>query len=389
MITGKRILALLVLSALPFLSIAQCVTPLSTISFDSTLTGSGNAFHTFTFPRFDASLGTLVDVNIRAEITLRYRFQLENKENIAINNYRVRVVRDDEISGSVLQTPITHNYQTTYGPYALAAFDGVTGSGADYITAGPMYVMNHRVVSQTVYNTADFLGTGSISLDYMPSTYSIVFGSVNYNFNGTAEDTVRFTVTYRYCSTWFLPADISSFTANSVNKESVDIRWTTLNERANRNYIIEKSNDGKNFYPVTSLASQTSANATGKYQHNYIPTRNETGKLIFRLRQTEADGTVKYSALRVVELNKKQEPGIVLYPNPSNGIFNVLFHNTKRYDWKVEVLTLSGQRLREFYFTRSLTARINLVNELPKGSYFVRVTNRKNNEQTIHPLIIK
>ena len=117
----------MMLGAFPFTSNAQCVTPLSTITFDSTLTGSGNAFHTFTFPRFDAALGTLVEVDVRAEVTLSYRFQLENKENIAINNYRVRVVRDDEISGSVLQTPITNNYQTTYGPYALAAFDGVTG----------------------------------------------------------------------------------------------------------------------------------------------------------------------------------------------------------------------------------------------------------------------
>ena len=252
-----------------------------------------------------------------------------------------------------------------------------------------MYVMNHHVVSQTVYNTADFLGAGTVSLDYMPSTYSIVFGSVNYNFNGTAEDTVRFTVTYRYCSTWFLPADISSFTANTVNKESVDIRWTAVNERANRKYVIEKSSDGRNFSPVTSLASQVAGNSMGKYQHNYIPARNETGKLVFRLKQTEADGTVKYSALRVVDLPKNQSHDIVLYPNPSNGAFSVLFHNTKRYDWKVEVLTISGQVLREFYFNRALTGKINLQNELAKGSYFIRVTNRKNSQTTMHPLIIR
>lgn len=386
--TGKRILALVILSTLPFISIAQCVTPLESITFDSTFTGSGNAFHTFTFPRFNGSQGTLVEVDIRAEITLRYRFQLENRENVTINNYRVRVVRDDEISGSVLQTPITNTYQTTYGPYSLAASDGVPGAGADYTAVGPMYVMNHQVVSRTVYNTADFLGAGTVSLDYMPSTYSIVFGSVNYNFNGTAEDTVRFTVTYRYCNTWFLAADVSAFTA-SANKEYVDLRWTTLNERANRNYIIEKSSDGRNFHPVTSVASQLSGNASGKYQHHYTPARNETGKLIFRLKQTEPDGSIKYSPLRVVELYKKQEPGIILYPNPSTGSFNILFHNTKRNDWKVEVLTLSGQALRTFYFNRALTARINLQNELPRGSYFVRVINMKNNEQTLQPLIIR
>lgn len=375
--------------ALPFMSIAQCVTPLSTITFDSTLTGSGNAFHTFSFPRFDASLGTLVEVNIRAEVTLRYRFQLENKENIDINNYRVRVVRDDEISGNVLQSPIMNNFQTTYGPYMLAAFDGVTGSGPDYTTAGPMYVMNHQVVTRDLYNTADFLGNGTVSLDYMPSTYSIVFGSVNYNFNGTAEDTVRFTVTYRYCSTWFLPADLGSFTASNTGNETIDIRWTTLNEQANRRYVVEKSSDGRTYQSVTSMPSHAAGNATGKYQHYYTPARNETGKLVFRLKQTEADGTIKYSALRVVDLRKKQEPGVVLYPNPSSGNFNILFHNTKRGDWKVDVLTMSGQILKEYQFSRVLKAGFNLQQELPKGSYFIRVTNRKNNEMTIHPVIVR
>ena len=387
--SGKRILALLLLSALPFLSIAQCANPSGIVTFDSTITGSGNAVYTFNFPRFNGTLGNLVDVQIRTEVTLRYRFQLENREALAINNCRVRVVRDDEISGSVLQTPFINTFQNTYGPYALDAFDGVLGSGTDYVEEGPTYVMDHRVVSQTAYNTADFLGTGNISLEYEPSTYSIVFGSVNYNFNGTAEDTVRFTITYRYCSGSALAADFANFTATSVNKEYVDIRWAMLNERPNRNYTIEKSSDGRNFQPVANVPSQSTANATGQYQYRYDPLRNETGKLIFRLKQTEFDGTVKYSVLRVVDLSNNKGHEIFLYPNPAGGNFNVLFHNTKRNDWTVDVITLSGQTLKTFNFTRALVGRINLQGQLPAGSYFIRVTNRKNGEQSMHPLVIR
>jgi hypothetical protein len=386
--SGTRILALLVLSALPFISIAQCANPSGIVTFDSTISGSGNAIYTFSFPRFNGTLGTLVDVNIRTEVTLRYSFQLENRENIAINNCRVRVVRDDEISGSVLQTPLFNSFQTTYGPYALDAFDGVVGSGSDYIEEGPMYVMDHRVVSQTAYNTADFLGTGNISLDYEPSTYSIVFGSANYNFNGTAEDTIRFTVTYRYCSGAALATDLASFTATSVNKEYVDIRWVMMNEKPNRNYTLEKSWDGRNFQPVTTVPSQLSANATGKYQYRYNPAGNENGKLVFRLKQTDPDGSVKYSVLRVVDLSNK-ERSIILYPNPSAGNFSVLFHNTKRNDWTVDVITLSGQILKTFNFNRALTGRINLQGGLASGTYFVRVTNKKNGEQTMYPLVIR
>lgn len=300
--TRTRILAAVITLLLPFVLQAQCVTPLNIVTFDTTVTGSGNAFHTFTFPKFDPSLGTLVEVNLKLEVTLKYRFQLENRENIAINNYRVRVVRDDEISGPALQTPFTHTQQVTYGPYSLAANDGAAGAGADYINIGPLYAMNHQLSETTVYNTADFLGNGNVSLDYFSSTYSIVFGSVNYNYNGTAEDTARLIVTYRYCDTWFL-----------ADKD--------LPQRA---------------------------------------------------RET-----------------KKKQNGLGIYPNPSNGSFNVLFSNTKRADWQVTVTTLQGQVIGQYQFTRALVGKINLQQQVAKGMYIIKAVNKRTDEQFGAQLFIR
>lgn len=381
--TGKRVPASLLLWFLPLFSLAQCVTPLETVTFDSTVTGTGNSFHTFTFPKFNASLGTLVEVNIRAEVTLRYRFQLENKENIAINNYRVRVVREDEISGSVLQTPITSTGQATYGPYMLAAYDGVNGSGPDYTSIGPMYVMNRQLINQTVYNTADYLGGGNVSIDYMASTYSIVFGSVNYNFNGTAEDTVRIVVAYRYCTTWFLPAELTEFTAVKAGNDEVRLRWTTPNEKRDRRYTIQTSSDGRSFTDAATLPA-----SNGRYQQTYTPRPNQSGKIVFRLRQTEADGTVKYSGLRVVDIGTKTN-GLRLYPNPSDGAFNILFSNTTRGDWAVNILSQDGRVLRSYDFNGALTARINLKGQLAAGSYFIRAINKRTMEQQVQQLLLR
>jgi hypothetical protein len=382
--TGYLLLTAALLNLLPFFSSAQCVTPQEVISFDTIVTGSGNANHSFTFPKFNPSQGTLMEVNIKTEASLTYRFQLENRESVAINNYRVRVVRDDEVSGSALQTPLDYTHQATYGPYSLAASDGVPGSGSDYMAAGPVYVMNRQMMQSTVNNTADFLGNGTVSLDYTATTYSIVFGSVNYNFNGTAEDTVRFTVTYRYCSTSFLAADVTSFNAVPRNNETVDVSWTALNERSGRVYTIEKSANGRDFSAVTKLNA-----SNGNYLYNYVPAGNETGKIIFRLRQTERDGAVKYSSLRIVDLHRKQETGIRIYPNPSNGVFNVMFSNTRRGDWEITVLTMQGQVIGTYNFTRALQGRIHLDTNLAKGVYLIKAVNKKNQEQFGSQLFIR
>jgi hypothetical protein len=386
MITAKRVLLCLLLGTSPFFLRAQCVDPLSSVTLDTTVTGVGNANHTFTFPQFNASLGTLVAVVIRTEVTLRYRFDLENREAVAINNYRVQLVRDDEFSGSAIPLPITNNYQRTYGPYSLGAYDGVPGSGSDYVTVGPVYAMNHQVVENTLHNTADYLGAGTVSMDYIASTYSIVFGSVNYNFNGTAEDTVRLTVIYKYCKASALAADVLDFNAMRRSNGTIDLWWTTPNERNGRNYSIEKSSDGRNFNTVASMKAQPGG--TGSYRYNYTPQGNESGKLIFRLKQIEADGIVKYSVLRVVDIGKKTVSPIV-YPNPSSGNFNIVFHNTKRGDWTVEVMTLSGQLLKQLHFSRALTARINLRSELSKGTYMLRITDRKTGEHITMPVQIQ
>lgn len=367
---------------------AQCVDQLIDITYDTTVTGSGNGFYTFTVPKFNAPTGTLVEVKIRSEVTLSYNFQLENKESFTINNYRVRVAREQEISSDAMMTPLTNSFQRTYGSYTLTAADGVAGSGTDFISNGPLYVMNQNPIENTLYNTAEFLGQGTVSFDYSALTYSIVFGSVNYNYNGTAEDTLHFSVTYRYCPTWFLGADIFSFTAVKKENDLVDIQWITLNEKTNRKYELQLSTDGRRFVGVAQFAAKAVAETgTYRYQHRFEP--GAAGKQIFRLKQIEQDGTVKYSPVRVVEIGNANKVHLRLYPNPATGPTTLLFDNSKRGNWNVELYSLSGQLLKRYQFSNALMARINTNHELSRGMYMVKIVNRDSHEIFVERLTVQ
>jgi hypothetical protein len=59
-----------------------------------------------------------------------------------------------------------------------------------------------------------------------------------------------------------------------------------------------------------------------------------------------------------------------IYPNPSNGEFNISFDNLKG-DYSIEIYSLIGQKVFEKKNTQTTTIA---VSNLQKGTYWVRIT---------------
>jgi hypothetical protein len=368
-----------------------CVSPLQTIIYDTTFLGTGNAVTPMSFPKFDPMSGTLMTVDIQTTITLKYSFQLENTDVVPINNYRVRVNREDEISGPALMAPIYNSQLRTYGPYALAAGDATPGAGLDFIARGPLYVMNHTLITQPVYNTADYLGVGNVNFDYTTTTYSFVTGGVNNFFTGTAQDSVNVKVIYTYCPTWFLKADLQSFSAIKLNESSVDIQWAAENEDPNRTYELEKSFDGKSYETIATKLSSPNGNGVGQYRVPYYLQSNDhhQRKIIFRLKQKDKDGTIKYSMIRIVDFKASETSGMKVYPNPAKLNSQLVFSNTTRGHWKVELINRAGARVKQYHFNNALGGKIDGLDLIPKGIYIIIATEQKTGEVMRQQLVVQ
>ena len=386
----KRTVLLPVILLITYNSKAQCSSNTNTLSYDTTVHALGNSLYSFAFPRFNPTLGTLTEVDITTNITLIYNFKLENGETNTINNYRVKVFRDDEINSTALLDPLTSSFQKQYGYFSLAGSDGIPNSGPDYTQQGPLYVMDQKSTTYTVYNTADFLEHDSVQFDYTTSTYSAAQGSINNNLEGSAQDAVNFRITYKYCPQVILAADITSFTAIKVNVATIDIKWITQNEKNNRNYEIQKSTDGRSFASVAELAAKTGTPQTSAYSYSYpVQLADNNKPLLFRIKQTAANGSVQYSAVRAVKINATTNEQLKLYPNPAKGATSLLFSNTKRGNWEVNIHSVSGQLLKRYSFNNALSGNINTGNELGKGIYMVRIINRTTQEKQVRQLIIQ
>lgn len=385
------LIVLLCSALIPATATAQCGT-IRTVTYDSTVNGTGSADpgYTFSMPKFNATLGTLVNVKVASVVTVSFSYTIENRDMTPGNKTtKVRVNRYDEISGPSFDT--ASDYYSPITTYSLPPSDGVSGSGPDFRSIPPYYILNQdTVVKAVLSNTADFIGTGNVQFNYLTDLASQVSGNINVNLLGSATDNIKFSVTYTYCDNILLASEITAFSA-AKKTDYINIIWLTANETTNHSYELQKSYDGVNFEPVTAVASHPGVNNIGKYEYNYVPQSKETGKIYFRVKQI-GDGPVKYSATRMVDLSaetNENKAALRLVPNPSNGAFAIMLVNSSTSsDWIIELFNMKGQVVNKKQALNSTLAKFSMNVTLPSGVYFVMVTNKKSNQKFVERMVV-
>lgn len=379
----------------PLATLSQCSNTIEHLTYDTTVSGIGstNTPYIFTFPKFDGSAGTLTEVTLTSVLTLTYHYDIENTLASA-QNHRLRLSRYDDITSDALMFPVSSMLQVPQHPLwlnnNLGASNSVTGSGPDFSSVAPFFLRNQdTIIAESVSNTADFLGPGTVSFDYataMDLTRNPVSGALI--TNDGANDQITFSLTYTYCSNIILASDITSFTAKKKG-DIVDIRWSAANHKPGVKYELVKSTDGKSFTPVTAFDPLT--NPFHVYQYEYQPQPGEKGNLVFRIRMTDENGTVKYSTLRVVNIgNMQTRQGIRLLPNPAaSHEITLVLHNAQRGDWQVEIFNAAGQLMARKVYNNALVARLSTDHKFSRGLYLVKAFNLKTRESYTERLIVK
>ena len=145
---------------------------------------------------------------------------------------------------------------------------------------------------------------------------------------------------------------------------------------------MKKSVDGLNFEPVKHITGAGTTNKVQSYtEKDEAPITNE---VYYRLKQTDYDGTFTYSdVVTVVKSSVKEE--LTVYPNPNEGsTFKVdageSFRNTT-----LEITGIDGRTIVSF----QPETRIIEIEALPRGMYFIRLTNLSKNSSSVVKLTQK
>jgi hypothetical protein len=99
-----------------------------------------------------------------------------------------------------------------------------------------------------------------------------------------------------------LPVELESFTAASV-KGNVLLNWRTATEINNRGFEIERSQANSDFITIGFVEGK--GTTTEKTSYSFTDQVSVTGKITYRLKQIDYDGTFSYSETAEVNLNLK------------------------------------------------------------------------------------
>lgn len=359
------------------------------VAYDTTVsTGSGNYNTLFSFPKFDPANGMVTCVKLCLTITGRVSMLLENNVTAAAI-YNILYNRKDTLTGQGLSSPLTNDISVSYGPYNLAASDGVSFSGPDFISIGPDTVLRSVSICRTLTDSIDlvpFYGHDSVNYNYSINAGASVTGSGDYLFSVSTQGSVNYKLQYCYCPNAVLPLNIHNFMVTKKGTDRAALQWIAQDDHgSNYHYEVEVSRDGYHFSSISTLSVNP---ASSDYNYLYAIGENAGGRYFFRIKQVYSNGYTRFSEIKYTDLDRSETPQFTLYPNPSSGIVGIKFDNIQTGQLMVQIFNTQGQKIIEKGIAATGSS-YQQISVLQQGTYWLKVTDIVSRLSCVKQLFIK
>jgi hypothetical protein len=367
---------------------AQCSCPggdpIDSVVHTQTLAPTADFLTTIDFPKFNPSIGTLSCLNISGTIVTVASLGIRNLDS-SQRIYRFRYTQDITLNGpaGIFTNASVNKF---YGPATLDKYN----TGVDSVLWGPDTTFNYHVLSVSSGGSAAFLGgSGTVSFDFTNTgSTTLLQGSNNYRATVTTFALGDFRLVYYWCPNSVLAANPIRFSAVR-NQENVLLQWSTDFEVRNNRYQVEFSRNGINFSALGT--TQATVNGKASYSYRFVPEAGEKGKLYFRIRQTDARGKEKLTAIKSISFADNSVIGTTVYPNPVVREMNIRFESLQTGQLNIDLLNSSGQVLEHSarQVSRAHVLTLNLSRTYQKGIYWLRIRNSQSGEQSVTRLSLQ
>ncbi|OAQ39809.1 hypothetical protein A5893_09540 [Pedobacter psychrophilus] len=240
---------------------------------------------------------------------------------------------------------------------SIAVNVNALGQPVIYAVTGNNTGSNNTLVAITDAGARTVAMTDGVNSSFI----TLATAGTNYGFRGVA-----FTP-----GSTVLPIKLTSFKGEAQGRNN-KLTWATSSEVNFKEFVVERSADGKAFTAVGSPVL-TKGVTTGS-NYSFIDFNGAAGTLYYRLKSVDNDGTFDYSEVIAIKSSLLQTESVVIYPNPTTGPLTVQ-HAAGLEKASISVIDLGGKELKIQSIEKNSTSTSLDLNELKAGVYFIQVLN--------------
>lgn len=175
----------------------------------------------------------------------------------------------------------------------------------------------------------------------------------------------------------FLPLEFFDFAA-TYNKDhpkgpAVQLSFVTVGGKIGHTYTLERSRDGHQFEPITTI--QAKASNEGYTSYAYVDYNPLPDFSYYRLKQVTEGEKPDYSKIIAVYVPAEDIGLFTLFPNPCSGRDLTIYFVRCNALW-IEISDAYGNRIDQSRYTLSAStaqARLHFLQPLPKGLYYLKL----------------
>jgi hypothetical protein len=136
-----------------------------------------------------------------------------------------------------------------------------------------------------------------------------------------------------------LPVKFGAISA-SFNEGKTKLNWQVESEINTLNYIIEQSNNSKDFVAIASVEAKNLKN------YNFI-VNSITGDIYYRIKAVDRDGAISYSSIIKVQSGaSKNLLDLSITPNPVvNGKLNLQANGIAKGNYTINIFSMLGKQV--------------------------------------------
>jgi|GEM_PF-2601556 len=165
-----------------------------------------------------------------------------------------------------------------------------------------------------------------------------------------------------------LPVELTDFSARALTDQTTWLRWFTQSESSNDHFVIEHSQNFKDFKTIGKIKGKGTTTEMQSYQ--FVHMNPVPGENYYRLKQVDWDGQYEYSDIEVVYFKPDQAKQLLqVYPNPTSDFLNVSSSFLSDQKLHLEIYDMKGRLVFNKPFESFKSKERLSLNFLASGRY--------------------